>query len=189
MILKESCMTRCALALGITLALAAAGCAETSPPDPTPAEDGGPYNKIDPVVNPLAERGPAPTEGSWQEGSLDGQPALLFGSAGSPILSLVCDGRRGLAVQRHGVPPTANIGMLEISMAGSVSRLALNPLGTETPILRAEVPASDDLLAQLAAANGPIVFRAGEAPPVTVMAEPAIGVFIRRCAQPDAASG
>ena len=182
-------MTRRALALGFTLALAAAGCAETSQPDPTPAEDGGPYNKIDPVVDPLAERRvPVPTAGSWREDTVDGQPALLFGTAETPVLSLVCDGRRGLAVQRHGVRAKAGVDMLEVRMAGTVSRLALNPLGTETPILRAEISYNDDLLAQLATAKGPIIVDAGDAPPVTVMAEPAIGALIGRCAQPDTAS-
>lgn len=177
-------MIRTVIAAGLVLGLAA--CAESTPADRTSADDRAPYNRIDPVEDPLAEASGPPqlAVGTWSEAMVDGQAALLFGTAGAPSLSLICDSRAGLIVQRHGVRARAGIDMMEISTAGSVSRLALNALETETPVLRSSIPYNDDLLAQLANADGRITITAGNAPPLVVAADPMIGDLIRRCARP-----
>lgn len=175
------------------LALLAA-CADSEPPDPTPAEDDGAYNLVDPVAAPIADD-TQPAIGIWVESMQEEQPILQFGPANTePLFSIRCDDREGLLLQRHGVVSRGGAEMMTLMLDGTAERLAVNPVQGPLPILRAAVSANDDVIVRLANAEAPIRIEIGDDPPVLLPTSPMIGEFIAGCAseggapEPDAAT-
>ena len=177
---------RIATVLGCCLFLTMA-CAEATEPDPTPAQDGAPYNKVDPVEDPLAPTNSAGAEGAagrWSSGTVEGKPALLFEQAGSgTAFSISCDDRGGLVLQRRGVLATGGLRMMEVTFAGETRRLAVNELETGQPVLQAIIPYSDELISRLKSVQAPLVIAAGDAGPLTLPASPEVGRLVSNCAQ------
>ena len=161
-------------------------CAEATEPDPTPAQDGGPYNKVDPVVDPLAPADPATAgaaPGRWSSGTVENKPALLFEQTGSgAAFSISCDDRGGLVLQRRGVLATGGLSMMEVTFAGETRRLAVNELEQQQPVLQAMIPYSDGLISSLKSVQAPLVVTAGDAGPLTLPASPEVGRLVRNCA-------
>lgn len=176
---------RIATVLGCLLLTMA--CAEATEPDPTPAQDGGPYNKIDPVVDPLANNKSAETRrtaGRWSGGTVEGKPALLFEQEGSgPAFSISCDDRGGLVLQRRGVLATGGLRMMEVTVAGETRRFAVNELETEQPVLQAIIPFNHELIAKLKSVQAPLLVAAGDSGPLMLPASPEVGALVRSCAQ------
>src|SRR3546814_17588843 len=85
-------------ALSALLVLAA--CAESEPPDVSPAEDDGAYNMIDPVTAEVAQDA-GPANGDWTRTMQAEQPAQAFGPAGAELqFSLRCDAREVIMPNR-----------------------------------------------------------------------------------------
>lgn len=175
---------RIATVLGCLLLTVA--CAEATEPDPTPAQDGGPYNKIDPVVDPLAGNGSAAAEeasGRWASGTVEGKPALVFEQAGSgAAFSISCDDRGGLVLQRRGVPATGGLRMMQVTFAGETRRLAVNELETQQPVLQAIIPFNDELISRLKSVQAPLIVSAGDGGSLTLPASPEVSRLVRTCA-------
>lgn len=164
----------------IAALLTLVACAESREPDPTPAEDGGPYNMIDPVPDPAAQAVEGVVAGNWRSETLDGQPALLFGPEAEPLFSILCDDREGVILQRHDVLATGGINMMEVRVGSDLRRLALNEVAGER-VLRAVIPFNDDLIAQLKEGAQPIGVTAGDAGELTMPASPMVPQFITQC--------
>lgn len=168
------------LVLAALLGLVA--CAESEPPDATPAEDDGAYNMIDPVRTGVVEEG-TPAIGEWARSLQEEQPALTFGPTGAePLFSLRCDDREGVLVHRHGLVETGAAGMMTLVLGAESHQLAVNPVEAPLPMLRAAVAANDPLLAAIAAHQGSLRLVVGEGPPLVLPASPMIGAFIENCA-------
>jgi hypothetical protein len=167
----------------LAAALALSACADSEEAKLVPIEEDEGYNKIDPVEAAVPQSGEL-TLGDWSAGTLGDRPALLFGPAGTaPLFSLRCDDREGLLLQRHGVvvaPGEAE--MMTITLGASTHRLAVNAVGGTVPMLRAAIPATDDLLAQLRGASGPIMVAVGDGPALNLPSSPQIGGFVQSCA-------
>jgi hypothetical protein len=162
--------------------LVLAACAESSPPDPTPTDDAGAYNLIDPVDLAMADEG-APAIGEWTRSIQDERPALLFGPTGAePLFSLSCDDREGVLLSRHGVVETGSAGMMTLVLGSENLQLAANPVQAPLPLLQAAVPANDPLLTRLGDYGGPLRVVVGEGPALVLPASPMIGDFIEACA-------
>lgn len=133
--------------LAVASVLLTTACAESVPPDETPAKDGGPYNKIDPVVDPLAQpkREAALEPGVWTAQIIGGQQALSFGDPQRPNLSLLCDDREGLVLQRRA-GPEERPSLLRLKIGTESSRLAQNPIAGEPTIFKIAIPASSSLI-------------------------------------------
>jgi hypothetical protein len=177
---------RIATALGFLLLTVA--CADATEPDPTPTEDGGPYNKIDPVEDTLVQNGSTGTgavaAGTWTTGVVEGKPARLFQQTGSRVLfSISCDDRGGLVLQRRGVVATGGVQMMEVTFAGETRRYALNELETEQPVLQSIVSYNDELISKLKSVKAPLIVDAGDAGPLELPASPSLGALVRTCAQ------
>jgi hypothetical protein len=162
-------------------------CAEATEPDPTPAQDGGPYNKLDPVADPLAPTKSGEAEGAsgrWSSGTVEGKPALVFEQAGSgAAFSISCDDRGGLVLQRRGVLATGGLRMMDVTFAGETRRFAVNELETQQPVLQAIIPYNHELISKLKTVQAPLVVSAGDAGSLTLPASPEIGRLVRNCAQ------
>ena len=168
-------------ALSALLVLAA--CAESEPPDVSPAEDDGAYNMIDPVTAEVAQDA-GPAIGDWTRTMQEEQPALAFGPAGAePLFSLRCDDREGLLLQRHGVVLAGEAEMMIVTLGDSSHRLAVNPVAGAVPLLRAAVPANGDLIVELGGATAPIVVAVSDDPVLNLPPSPMIADYIRSCSQ------
>lgn len=174
------------LHLSLVVLLALAACARSSEPDPTPTEDGGPYDMIDPTAAPVGTQPNlvAPAIGTWRQAQLRGQPALLFSSsAGAPALALLCDERKGLVIERRGVLPTGERDLMEIRFGSATGSYAVNQPVDGEVVLRAAIPFNDRMLAQLRETQAPLTVRVGEGEPLTLPADPAVGTLVRTCQQ------
>ena len=162
--------------------LVLAACADSEPPDPTPADDDGVYNMIDPVTAEVTQD-TAPAIGDWARTLQDEQPALAFGPAGAePLFSLRCDDREGILINRHGLVEAGTAGMMTLILGENQHALAVNPVEGPLPMLRAAVPGNDPLLAALGDYNGRVQLAVGDGPPLVLPASPMIGEFIEACA-------
>ena len=161
--------------------LVLAACAESEPPDPTPADDDGAYNMIDPVTAQVTPDA-APAIGEWTRTLQEEQPALAFGPTGAePLFSLRCDDREGVLLSRHGVVEAGTAGMMTVALGDDQHRLAVNPVEGPLPMLRAAVPANDALLSAVGDYKGQIEVVVGDGPPLVLPASSMIGDFIEGC--------
>ena len=177
-------MTRILILAAAALALSA--CAESEEAKLVPIEEDEGYNKIDPVEAAVAQRGEL-SLGDWSLGTLDEQPALLFGPAGtSPLFSLRCDDREGLLLQRHGVVPSGDAEMMTVTLGASSHRLAVNPVAGTVPLLRAAISATNDLTAQLRDATAPIAIAVGDGPVLNLPPSPLIEDYVQSCGAEEA---
>lgn len=167
------------VALSAFLVLAA--CADSEPPDPTPADDDGAYNMIDPVTAEVTQDR-APAIGNWTRTMQDERPALAFGPTGAePLFSLRCDDREGILLNRHGVVEKGSAGMMTLTLGENQHRLAVNPVEGPLPMLRATLFANDPLLEALAGHDGPLELEVGDGPPLVLPPSPLMGEFIEAC--------
>lgn len=172
-------MTRSIFLLAAALALV--GCAKSEEAEIVPIDESQ-DNVAGPVRAPIADEREL-SLGEWSQGMQDEERALLFGPAGTePLFSLRCDGRTGVLLQRHGLVPTGTAEMMTITLGTTSQRLAVNPVAGTVPKLRAAIPASDELLAQLGAATMPIVVAVGDSAALNLPPSPLIGAFMRACA-------
>lgn len=173
-------LVRFALAAPLVLALAA--CADTSEPDPAPAKDGGSYNMIDPVVNPVAGEPLPPQSGEWSRGSVEGREAAIFmPAAGEPILALFCDEREGIVVERRGLLPAGPYEMMDVSLGSVRETLAANETENDGPVLRATIPFQSEFYNRLRETEGTMSVEAGQAERITVPTSPLIADLVRTC--------
>lgn len=169
-------------ALAAPLALALAACADTSEPDPVPAEDGGPYNMLDPVVNPVAGEPLPPQGGQWSRGSVEGREAVIFTPlAGEPILALFCDERDGIVIERRGLFPTGPYEMMDVSLGNVRESFAVNEVDNDGPVLRATIPFQSEFYNRLRELEGTMSIETGQAETIVVEAGPLIGELVRTC--------
>ncbi len=168
------------VALSALLVLAA--CADSEPPDPTPADDDGAYNMIDPVTAEVTQD-TAPAIGEWTRTMQEERPALAFGPMGAePLFSLRCDEREGILLNRHGVVEAGSAGMMTLTLGAERHRLAVNPVEGPLPMLRAAVSANDPLLEALGGHEGPLELVVGDGPPLVLPDSPMLGGFVEACA-------
>lgn len=164
--------------------LALAACAESRPPDPTPTEDGGAYNMVDPVTVDVGPE-PAPVEGQWTSRTVAGRPALLFGPVNSEALfTMRCGEGDGLVLTRSGVVPVGGLAMMVVAVDGANARYAVRAdEESALPMLVARVPAADNFLAALRGDPGEMRVRIGDAEPLVLPPDPRIGELVRSCAR------
>ena len=121
--------------------------------------------------------------GEWRDSLQEEEAALEFGPRGaSPLFSLRCEARRGVLLQRHGISPGGDLPVMLVTVGSETRRLAVTGSEGPIPMLRASLPASDQLLAILAGAESPIAIRIGDSPPLILPPSPTIGAYITRCA-------
>lgn len=168
--------------------LVLAACAESEPPDPTPADDDGAYNMIDPVTAEVTQD-TAPAIGEWTRTMQEEQPALAFGPAGAePLFSIRCDDREGILINRHGLVEAGTAGMMTLLLGAERHELAVNPVQAPLPMLRAAVAANDPLLAALRDYQGQLELVVGDGPPLVLPASPMTSDFIEACASGEVSS-
>jgi len=172
-------MTRAATALA--LLLLAAACARSEDASMGPTDSNQAVQKVE-TVRP--ERNEDEVQlGEWRETLQEDQRALEFGPTGAPpLFSLRCDSRRGVLLQRHGLTTSGDLPVMLVSVGSETRRLAVTGSGGPNPMLRAALNASDQLLAVLGRAAGPIAIRIGDSPPLNLPPSPLIGTFIGQCA-------
>lgn len=162
-------------------------CAEGTEPDALTAEGDEPYNMIDPVPAPLPGPGDGDRAGAWRKTAEDGRAGLLFAPAdGEPIFGMFCDTPGGLVLERHGLMPSGEIGMMSLSAGASRQMLAINPVSDGDPVLRAIVPFNDPLLARLREAPVDVTVAIGEGEPLTLPASPLVPELVAACAGEEA---
>lgn len=167
------------IGLGALLLLAA--CADSQDPEPTPME-GGPYNMIDPVVNPVAGEPLRPEAGQWVRGNIGGREAILFDPvSGNPVFAMFCDSRDGLILERRGVLPSGPHRMMDIAFGNVRESLATNEVENGGPVLRAQIPFSSPLFTRLRDFDGAISVSVGRAQPIALPADPMIAEIVRTC--------
>lgn len=166
--------------------LALAACARTEEASLVPAEEGT-YDAVEQVRTP--ERNEQEMAiGEWSRTIEAEQPALAFGPVGAPpLFSILCEERRGLVLQRHGTVPVGDLPMMLVQVGSEARRLAVSTAGGTVPMLRASLAPSDELVQTLANAEEPITIRIGDAAPLIMPADPAIGAFLEECRTGEAA--
>jgi hypothetical protein len=171
----------------LLLCLALPACAERTAPDPTPLEDGGVYNMIDPVRIDDAAGAGLTTLGSWQTGTVAEAQAVLFAKPrAEPIFAIYCDGGRGLVLERRGLTPTGTIARMDVAIAGTRRALAVNPLtDSGPPVLRAIVPYNDELQVRLQDRAAPMSIDVGEGQPLRLPPSPLVPALAAECARGD----
>jgi hypothetical protein len=123
-----------------------------------------------------------PALGEWRSTLQDEQRAVEFGPRGAPpLFSIVCDARRGLLLQRHGLEPAGDLPVMLVSVGSETRRLAVTGGEGPIPMLRANLNGSDTLVAALARTTTPIAIRIGDSAPLILPASPMIGIYIGEC--------
>jgi hypothetical protein len=123
-----------------------------------------------------------PALGEWRATLQDEQRAIEFGPRGAPpLFSIVCDARRGLLLQRHGLEPAGDLPVMLVSVGSETRRLAVTGGEGPIPMLRASLNGSDTLVAALSRTTTPIAIRIGDAAPLILPASPMIGLYIGEC--------
>lgn len=170
--------------LPLIMLAALAACADSEAPDAVPANDNGGYNVAEEVRAPLRDE-TQPTIGQWIEAMQEERPALVFGPPNTePLFSLRCDDRDGLLLNRHGIVEAGSV-MMTVAIGSASRQLAVTPVSGPLPMLRAAVPAQDQLMVELGKSPA---FRVmvGDNPELALPASPLVGQFVAGCANPDA---
>jgi hypothetical protein len=169
--------------------IALAACARSEDASTLPSDSNG----LAPATSPARSAEGDEDElaiGEWRDSLQDDAQALEFGPQGAaPLFSMRCDSRRGVVLQRHGIPLTGDLPMMMVTIGNDTRRLAVTG-GTGTiPMLRATLTARDPLLATLAQEGSPITVRVGDTPPLVLPPSPTIGEFVALCASGGGQSG
>jgi hypothetical protein len=123
-----------------------------------------------------------PALGEWRATLQDEQRAIEFGPRGAPpLFSIICDARRGLLLQRHGLEPAGDLPVMLVSVGSETRRLAVTGGEGPIPMLRASLNGSDTLVAALSRTTTPIAIRIGDSAPLILPASATIGVYIGEC--------
>ena len=168
-------------AAAISLILLAA-CARSEDASVRPAESNEGYNSVERVrAQDTGDQEPA--LGEWRRALQEERPALEFGPAGTaPLLSFACGERGGLVLQRPGALASGAAPTVSVTVGGQGRQLPVVAVSGATPMQRADIPAGDTLLQQLAGAQAPIALRFGDGTPLILPHSPLIGEFARSCA-------
>ena len=167
--------------------LALVGCAEGREPDPTPMNDGGGYNLVDPVPTPIDPNPREVTAGAWSPNTIEGRLGIQFAPPnGEPVFLMFCDERDGLVMERRGIVPTGALEMMEISFAGAFRNYAVNELQTGQPALRASIPFNDDMLTRLRQIDTPLTVTVDRGQPLIMPATPLIPELVVACERREA---
>ena len=171
----------------LALLLAGSACAESQEADPTPLNDPGGYNMVEPVPDPAAldpER-EGFTPGRWTEAAVDGSPGLAFAAPGQePVFRAYCHGRGGLVFERLQKPSIGDLEFMEVQAGTHVARFAVNEVKAATPTLRSIVPFNDDLLVRLARPEGMLSIKASDTQPLAMPLNAATAELVRTCERP-----
>lgn len=169
------------LATALSLLLLAA-CARSEDASTLPSDTNGLAVPVE-QVRPTADDDSQLAIGEWRDSLQDDAQALEFGPSGAaPLFSLRCDSRRGVVLQRHGVPPSGDLQMMLVTIGNDTRRLAVTGGTGPIPMLRAALTARDPLLSTLAQEGSPITIRVGDSPPLLLPPSPLIGEFVSLCA-------
>jgi hypothetical protein len=164
----------------LTLLLLAA-CARSEDASTLPMDSNGSSTAVE-QVRPTAQETQDIAIGEWRQSLQDDVQALEFGPEGTPpLFSLRCDERRGVLLQRHGVPPEGDLPMMLVTIGNETRRLAITNVGGTVPMLRAALTPRDPLLRQLGQVSTPITVRIGDTPPLVLPPNSVIGDFVSRC--------
>jgi hypothetical protein len=168
-----------------------AGCARSEDASLVPSGDNASGRTVE-MVRPERDD-EEPALGEWRATLQDDQRAIEFGPRGAPpLFSIVCDARRGLLLQRHGLEPAGDLPVMLVSVGSETRRLAVTGGDGPIPMLRASLNGSDTLVAALARTATPIAIRIGDSAPLILPASQLIGGYIGECqsgAIPAPASG
>lgn len=173
--------TRC-LALAILLALA--GCADSQDPDPQPTQDEvvGGYDKIDPVVNPVAGKPHPPQDGEWVSGTVEGREAILFDPVeGEPIFAMFCDERDGIVLERRRLLPSGPYRMMDVTVGNDRDSFAANEVQGNGPVVRANIPFQTDLYTRLRRPVDEISISIGRSAPLVLPGGVEVAELVRTC--------
>ena len=170
-------MIRCALPV---LILLLAGCARSEDASLVPSGDNASTRTVEQVRPERDEEEPA--LGEWRATLQGEQRAIEFGPRGAtPLFSIVCDARRGLLLQRHGLEPAGDLPVMLVSVGSETRRLAVTGGEGPIPMLRASLNGSDTLVAALSRTTTPIAIRIGDSAPLILPASQLIGGYIGEC--------
>ena len=170
-------MIRCLLPFLIVLL---AGCARSEDASLVPSGGNDSARTVETVRPERDDEEPA--LGEWRSTLQDEQRAIEFGPRGAPpLFSIVCDARRGLLLQRHGLEPAGDLPVMLVSVGSETRRLAVTGGEGPIPMLRASLNGSDTLVAALARTTTPIAIRIGDSAPLILPASATIGVYIGEC--------
>lgn len=160
-------MTRLLLTCAVLATLALGACVPRQGPPQPPAPA-----PVRPAPTPAPAPPPAPPPADWRDAPLSpgdwtgtGESAS-YGIAGGPSFILRCDAPGRISLARTGSSGGATI---TIRTTETVRRLPAAPRGSE---LVATLPASDQLLDQIAFSRGRILVESEGAPPLIVPSWP-----------------
>lgn len=158
-----------------------AACARSEEASLVPPESDEGYNAVERVRTPERDDQEVAI-GEWRRTLQEEQLAVEFGPVGAtPLFSMRCEDRRGLLLQRHGTVPVGDLPMMMVQVGSEARRLAVTPAGGSVPMLRSSLAPSDELMSTLAEAQAPITIRIGDAVPLIMPPDPAIGAFVEEC--------
>lgn len=174
-------MNRILPVTALALALLA-GCARSEEASLVPPDSKEGYNQVGKVGSP-EEDDREPAIGQWRASLQENVQALEFGPVGTgPLFSLLCNGSRGVMLQRHGAAPVGPLPSMQIGKGQLNERLPVSAAGGAIPMLRAEVPLPSPLAEALAAGGEPLMVRLDDGAPLVLPPSPLIGDYLRSCA-------
>jgi len=167
-----------ALVPATLLLLAACARSEDASTIPTSSNDTQPVES----VRALPEDDQQVALGEWRTGIQEERGALEFGPAGTaPLFSMVCGNGGGLILQRHGAVDFAGLQMMQVGLGEQTRRVAVTAVQGAVPMLRAQIPATNPLLEEIAREQGPITIRTADSGSLILPPSPMIAEYIRSC--------
>jgi hypothetical protein len=170
-------------AVPLTLALLlVTACARDEDASVRPAESNDSYSAVE-RVGDNEQEDQTPALGEWRRTLVQDRPALEFGPFGTPpLISVVCGPSGGLIFQRPGplvpgAPPSVTV-----TVAGQIKQFPLTVTSGASPVQQVAISATEQMLGQIASAQGPIFFRFGDGTPLVLPPSPLIGQFVQSCA-------
>lgn len=176
-------MMRPALILAL---LTIAGCARSEEASLVQPDSNQGYNQVGKVGNPEADDR-EPAIGEWRASLQENVQALEFGPMGTePLFSLLCNGNRGVRLQRHGGVPDGPLPTMQLNKGQLNERLPVSAGGGTIPLLRAEVALNSPLAQAMASGGETLTVRLDDGAPLILPHSALIGDYLRSCitAQP-----
>jgi hypothetical protein len=176
-------------ALAIALALLA-GCARSEEASLVQPDSKEGYNQVGKVGSPEADDR-EPAIGQWRASLQENVQALEFGPVGTePLVSLLCNGKTSVLLQRHGGAPAGPLPAMQIAKGELNEQLPVSAGGGAVPMLRAQVALPSPLADIIASGGEPLMIRLDDGPPLVLPPSALIGDYLRSCstAQPLAVS-
>lgn len=159
-------------------------CARTEPADPTPGED---LEVAQPGISATGED--PTTEGSWEAGAQGQSQSVAFrGPNNDVLLTISCDVRGGLVVQRPGLVARGNLALMQLRTADVVRRLAVNAAAGPQPQVEARIPYNDQMIGGLMSFDEPLEVRYEGLETLVLPPNPMVGDLVRTCQQASAAA-